>query len=114
MAHRDSVADGYCVELKRHAARFSYGLLDNLRHLVEVDMAGNYLAKAVGYGDKWLVDISIGYAAGVKQPAVRRSLKTALYFVASHFCLPFYKVIPKPGHFQDVYCNDWPAVVEEK
>jgi hypothetical protein len=84
MAHRDSVADGYCVELKGHAARFSHGLFDNLRHLVEMDMAGDYLAKAVCDGDKWLVDVSVGYTAGVKQPAVRRSLKAALYCVASH------------------------------
>jgi hypothetical protein len=84
MAHRDSVADGYSIELERHAARLSYGLFDNLCHLVEMDMAGDYLAKAVGDGDEWLVDISIGYTAGVKQSAVRRSLKTALYCVASH------------------------------
>jgi hypothetical protein len=84
MAHRDSVADGYRVELKRHAARFSHGLLDNLRHLVEMNMAGNYLAKTVGDGNEWFVDVSVGYTAGVQQPAVRRSLKTALYCVASH------------------------------
>jgi hypothetical protein len=65
MAHRDSVADGYCVELKGHAARFSHGLLDNLRHLVEVDMAGDYLAKAVGDGNEWFVDISVADTAGV-------------------------------------------------
>jgi hypothetical protein len=84
MAHRDSVADGYRVELKGHAARLTHGLFDNLGHLVEMDMAGNYLAKAVGDGNEWFVDVSIADTAGVKQPAVRRSLKTALYCVASH------------------------------
>jgi hypothetical protein len=103
MAHRDSVADGDCVELKRHTARFSYGLFDNLRHLVEVDMAGNYLAKAVCDGDKWLVDISIGYAAGVKEPAVRRSLKTALYCVASHFIFLSVKIAGRTGLFFKTY-----------
>jgi hypothetical protein len=84
MSHRYPVADGYRVELKRHAARFSYGLFDDLRHLVEMDMAGDYLAKTVGDGNEWFVDIGVADTAGVKQPAVRRSLKTALYCVASH------------------------------
>jgi hypothetical protein len=105
MAHRYSVADGYRVELERHAARFSYGLFDNLRHLVEVDVAGDNFAKAVCDGDKWLVDVSIGYAAGVQQPAVRRSLKTALYCVASHFIFLLIKSPPinsaEIHHFND-------------
>jgi hypothetical protein len=103
MAHRDSVADGYRVELKRHAARFSYGLLDNLRHLVEVNMAGDYLAKAVGDGDKWFVDVSVADAAGVKEPAVRRSLKTALYCVASHFIFLSVKIAGRTGLFFKTY-----------
>jgi hypothetical protein len=84
MSHRDSVADGYGIELEGHAARLAHGLLDNPGYFVEMNVAGNYLAKAVCDGYKWLFDISFGYAAGVKKPAVGRSLKTALYFVASH------------------------------
>jgi hypothetical protein len=84
MSHRDSVAYCYCIELEGHAARLAHGLLDNPGYLVEMNVAGNYLAKAICDGDKGLVDIGFGYSAGVKKPAVGRSLKTALYFVASH------------------------------
>jgi hypothetical protein len=84
MSHRDSVAYGYGIELERHAARITHGLLDNPGHLVEMNVAGHYFAKAVCDGDKWLVDISFGYAAGVKKATVGCPLKTALYFVASH------------------------------
>jgi hypothetical protein len=87
MAHRDSVADGYCIKLERHAASLAHRLLDNLRHLVEMNVAGNDFTKAVRYGDKWLVDIGIGYAAGVQKPPVGCPLKTALYFVASHYVI---------------------------
>jgi hypothetical protein len=84
MPHRDSIADGYGIEFEGHAARLAHSLLDNLRNLVEMDVAGNYLAKAVCDGDEWLVHIGFGYAAGVKKTAVGGSLETALYFVASH------------------------------
>jgi hypothetical protein len=84
MSHRDSVADGYGIELEGDAARLAHGLLDNPGHLVEMNVAWNYLAKAVCDGDEWLVDIGFGYAAGVKKAAMGRSLKTALYFIASH------------------------------
>jgi hypothetical protein len=65
MAHSDSVADGYGIKLEGDAARLAHGLLDNLGHLVEMDVAGNDFAKAVCDGDEWLVDIGFGYAAGV-------------------------------------------------
>jgi hypothetical protein len=84
MSHRDSIADGYGIELEGHAARIAHGLLDSPGHLVEMNVAGHYLAKAVCDGDEWLFYIGFSYAAGVKKAAMGRSLKTALYFVASH------------------------------
>ena len=90
MPHSDTVADGYRVELKGHAACFTNGLLDNLGNLVEMDVARHYLAETVGYADKGFADVSVAYAHGVQQRAVRGTLKAAFYCIASHVCLPFY------------------------
>jgi hypothetical protein len=85
MAHRDTVADGYGIELEGHAACLTDGLLDNFCHLVEMDVAGNYLAETIDDADKGFVDVGVTYAAGVKQPPVRRPLKTRFYCITSHF-----------------------------
>jgi hypothetical protein len=90
MAHRYTVTYGYCVELERHAACLSNGLFDNLCHLVQMNVAGNYLAETVGDADEGFVDVSVANTAGVQQCPVRSPLETAFYCVASHICLPFF------------------------
>jgi hypothetical protein len=91
VSHRNAVADGYGVELKWDATRLSDGLLDNLGHFVEVDVARDYFAETVGDTDEGLVDVSVADAYGVQQRPVRCPLKAPFYCVASHIYLPFHK-----------------------
>jgi hypothetical protein len=79
VSHRDTVADGYGIELEWDAARIANRLFDNLGHPVEMDVAGDDFAETVGNGDKWLVNIGVSDTAGVQQGAMRRMLKTAFY-----------------------------------
>jgi hypothetical protein len=114
MSHRDAVADGYCVELKGDAARLTDGLLDNLGHFVQMNVAGDYLAETVGDGDKGFVDISVTYTAGVQQGAVWRPLKTFFYCVASHIYI-FLSVNCRPtGSGKLHHFNSKAGVNEEK
>jgi hypothetical protein len=84
MAHSNPVTDRYGVKFKRGPARAADRGLDHLRNLVEVNVAGDYLAEAVGNTDKRLVDVGITETAGVQQSAMWRPLKTLFDCVALH------------------------------
>jgi hypothetical protein len=84
MAHSDAVADCDGVEFKRDAAGLANGLLDEQGDLIKMDVARHYFAETVGDADERFVDVGVTEAAGVKQAAMRRSLKTFFYCIASH------------------------------
>jgi hypothetical protein len=86
MAHSDAVADGDGVEFKRDSTGLANGLLDDLGDLIKMDVTRHYFAETVGDADERFVDVGITEAAGVKQAAMRRSLKTFFYCVTSHNC----------------------------
>jgi len=84
MAHCDAVADGDSIELERDAPCSANGVLDGLGDLIEVDVARDYLAKAVGDADERLADIFSSESTSVKQPPVRGTLKAFLNRITSH------------------------------
>src|SRR5208337_2771983 len=51
--HGDAVVDADGVEDERHAASRADVLLDQLAHLVQMDVAGNDVGIAVANGDEW-------------------------------------------------------------
>jgi hypothetical protein len=84
MPHRNAVADSYRIELERHAAGLTNGILDRPGDLIEMDMAWNYLAETVGDADKGLAHISRTDPAGMKQSPVWCSLKAFFNRITSH------------------------------
>jgi hypothetical protein len=66
MAHRDTVADGYRIELEGYPACLAHGLFDNLGHFVEMDVAGDDFAETIGDGDERFIDVGLTYSAGVQ------------------------------------------------
>jgi hypothetical protein len=86
VAHGNPIAYGYRIEFEGGAAGLADGTLDNLRHLIQMNVAGDYFAVAVGNTDEWFVNIGVTETAGVKQAPVRRPLEAFFYRVASHIC----------------------------
>jgi hypothetical protein len=84
MCHSDTIADRYGIKLKRCSACLANRILDNLSHLIEVNVARHYLTKAVGNTDEGLIYIGISQSAGMKQTPVRRPLETFFNRVTSH------------------------------
>ena len=69
MAHRDAVIDRDRVEFLGDAAGALDLAGDQLAHILEMDMAGNELGKAVGDGDDRLAEILVLHAGGAPQAA---------------------------------------------
>jgi len=59
MAHRNPVAYGYGIEFKSGSAGPANRLFDNLPDLVEMDMAGHYVAVTVGDAYEGLIYVLI-------------------------------------------------------
>jgi hypothetical protein len=85
MTHRNAVTYCDCVEFEGDAAGLSDSLFDNLRDFIKVNVARNDFAEAVGYPDERFIDVGVTQAAGVKQTAMRGSLKSFFYCVTFHF-----------------------------
>jgi hypothetical protein len=84
MAHSNPVADRYRIKFKGSSAGLTNRVLDHLCHLVEMDVAGDYLAKAVGDADERLIDVGVFKAAGAKQTAMRGPLETLFDCITFH------------------------------
>jgi hypothetical protein len=82
----NAITNCYGVEFKRDSAGLANGLLDEQGDLIKMDVARHYFAETVGDADERFVDVGVAEAAGVKQAAMRRSLKTFFYCVTSHNC----------------------------
>ena len=90
MTHSNSVADRYRIKFERGSASLANSILNSFRHLIEMNVARNYFAEAVGDADERLVDIAVLKTAGVKQASVRGPLETLFD------CITFYNpVSPK-------------------
>ena len=62
VAHRDAVVDGDRIKLDAPAARSVDDLLDALAHVVEMNVAGDELGKAIGDRDDRLRKVGVGHA----------------------------------------------------
>jgi len=84
MAHRDSVADRYRVELERHATGPTNRVLDDDAHLVQMNVARHNLAKAVRNADERLFHVTGANPTGPHKRPVRRTLKASFDRITSH------------------------------
>jgi hypothetical protein len=84
MAHGNTIANRYCIELKGGPTRLAHSFFDDPADLVEMDVARDYLAETVGNTDERFANVGIADAAGVKQTSVGSTLKASLDCIAAH------------------------------
>jgi hypothetical protein len=55
--HSDTIANSYGIDFKRHSTPTANPLLYRLGDCSQMDVAGDNLAKAIDYSDKWLIPV---------------------------------------------------------
>ena len=103
VAHGDAVVDADGVEHERHAARLADALLDELPHLVEVDVAGDDIHVAIADGDERLAEIVVPHAGGAEQAAMGGSGIAQLDDVGTHGGYSFRNGLSRALYFKPLY-----------
>ena len=83
--HGNAVADADGVELKRDAAGLTDGLLNEVRHLVQVHVAWDDFIEGIADADEGLVEVAgLDEAGGPQEATVWRAFETRFDGIAIH------------------------------